>query len=74
MCKLWCILYKTNDNEGGEEERKKLSFNAHIITKPIPQVDKEKNDEIDDDHVFLSYKKFERFFFSYFNCTLARWW
>ena len=57
MCKLWCILYKTNDNEGGEEERKKLSFNAHIITKPIPQVDKEKNDEIDDDHVFLSYKK-----------------
>ena len=42
MCKLWCILYKTNDNEGGEEERKKLSFNAHIITKPIPQVDKEK--------------------------------
>ena len=25
-----------------KKKEKKLSFNAHIITKPIPQVDKEK--------------------------------
>ena len=58
-----------------EEKKKEKNYPLMhtLLQNPFHKLIKKKNDEIDDDHVFLSYKKFERFFFSYFNCsTLAR--